>query len=57
MEMNETLNESQTLIEIESFIEDIVKRSRKPRNFYEKLTDLLIHFNKIYRGNFIMYLL
>lgn len=52
MEMNETLNESQTLIEIESFIEDIVKRSRKPRNFYEKLTDLLIHFNKIYRGEF-----
>lgn len=50
MEMKETLNESQVLVEIERFIEDIVKRSRKPRNFYGNLADLLIQFNQVYRG-------
>jgi len=52
MQMSNTVNESKVLISIENFVEDIVNRNRKPRHFYEKLTDLMIEFDEVYHRDF-----
>lgn len=52
MQMSQAVNESKVLIEIENFVEDIVNRNRKPRHFYEKLTDLMIEFDEVYHRDF-----
>lgn len=50
--MSKSVNESKVLIKIENFVEGIVNRNRKPRHFYEKLTDLLIQFSQVYNNKF-----
>lgn len=50
--MSKAINESKVLIEIENFVEDIVNKNRKPRHFYEKLTDLMIEFDEVYHRDF-----
>lgn len=50
--MSKAINESKVLIELENFIEDIVNKNRKPRHFYEKLTDLMIEFDEVYHRDF-----
>jgi hypothetical protein len=46
--MNKQVNESKTLIEIEEFVDDVINRSRQPRRFFEKLTDLIFQLDEIY---------
>lgn len=50
--MNNILNESKVLIEIENFVEEIALATKQPRNFYHTLTDLLIQFDQIYSVDF-----
>ena len=50
--MSKSVNESKVLISIENFVEDIVNRNKKPRYFYEKLTDLMIEFDEVYHRDF-----
>lgn len=50
--MNNQVNESRTLIEIEDFVDDVVNRSREPRRFFRKLTDLIFQLDKIYNPDF-----
>ena len=50
--MNNRVNESRTLIEIEEFVEDVINRSREPRKFFKKLTDLIFQLDEIYNPDF-----
>lgn len=50
--MNNVVNESKLLIEIESFVEYSIEHNRQPRQFYEKLANFLIQFDQIYRFDF-----
>ncbi|MCU4320484.1 hypothetical protein KTH44_15315, partial [Acinetobacter bereziniae] len=50
--MNNRVNESRTLIEIEEFVNDVINRSRQPRRFFEKLTDLIFQLDEIYNPDF-----
>ena len=50
--MNNILNESKVLIEVENFVEEIALATKQPRNFYHTLTDLLIQFDQIYSVDF-----
>ncbi|WP_372403525.1 inovirus-type Gp2 protein [Acinetobacter piscicola] len=46
------INESEFLIEIENYISSICDCKLKPRNFYNKLSKLLIDFNSIYNPDY-----
>ncbi|MDH2018882.1 inovirus Gp2 family protein [Acinetobacter ursingii] len=46
-------DESGLLIEIESFIQKLLRTDRKPRFFYQNFTDLLRRFNQIYNPDFV----
>jgi len=50
--MNNPINESKLLIEIENFVEAVVNRNRRPLRFYKKLADLLVQFKRIYKSDF-----
>lgn len=50
--MNNRVNESKTLIEIEEFVDNVINRSREPRRFFEKLTDLIFQLDEIYNPDF-----
>ncbi|WP_151798679.1 YagK/YfjJ domain-containing protein [Acinetobacter bereziniae] len=50
--MNNRVNESRALIEIEEFVDDVINRSRQPRRFFEKLTDLIFQLDEIYNPDF-----
>lgn len=50
--MNNRVNESRTLIEIEEFVDDVINRYRQPRRFFEKLTDLIFQLDEIYNPDF-----
>lgn len=46
------VSESRVLIKVEHFVDDIIVKRYKPRNFYSKLSQLLIDFDAIYNCNF-----
>lgn len=50
--MCHTVNESKILIEIENFVENVSIQKRKPRNFYNQLTELLVRLNQIYNPDY-----
>lgn len=50
--MSNVVNESKILIDIEAFVEDILIRKRKPRNFYNRLTALLVQLSLVYKRDF-----
>lgn len=50
--MCHTVNESKILIEIENFVENVSVTKRKPRNFYNQLTELLVQLNQIYNPDY-----
>ncbi|CAM4160034.1 YagK/YfjJ domain-containing protein [Acinetobacter pragensis] len=49
--MCNTVNESKTLIDIENFFEAVCAGKRKPRNFYNQLTGLLVQLDRIYNSD------
>ena len=50
--MCHTVNESKILIEIENFVENVSVTKRKPHNFYNQLTELLVQLNQIYNPDY-----
>lgn len=50
--MLNAVNESKILIDIENFVEDVSIRKRKPRNFYNQLTELLFQLSQIYNPDY-----
>ncbi|AXY55735.1 inovirus Gp2 family protein [Acinetobacter chinensis] len=50
--MTTAVNESKILIEIENFVENISITKRKPRNFYDQLSGLLVQFDQIYNPDY-----
>lgn len=50
--MINAVNESKILIDIENFVEDVSIRKRKPRNFYNQLTEQLFQLSQIYNPDY-----
>lgn len=46
--MNNRVNESKILIEIEEFVDDVINRLRQACHFFKELTDLIFQLDEIY---------